>query len=130
MKTAISERKWFKKTDLIILLAVLLVAAALLLMNKNNNIEGKTAQITSDSKVVKEIMLNTAVDEIFTLKENPNISFEIKNGKIRFVGVDCPDKLCENFGFLSKTNEVAVCLPNKVTLRIIGENSDIDAVVN
>lgn len=126
------DRKFFKKTDLIFL-GVLLVCCILVLlwMRLPKRQAGAIAEITYDGKVVKTISLSTAADEIFVLPENPRVSFQIQNQQIRFVNTECPDKLCENVGFLHESNPLAVCLPNRVSLKIISQDSgNVDAIVN
>ena len=43
---------------------------------------------------------------------------------------DCRDQVCVRTGTLTRAGQVAVCLPNRVVLRITGETSEIDAVVS
>ena len=42
----------------------------------------------------------------------------------------CPDHLCENTGRIKYVGETIVCLPNKVTVMVIGEDdgSGVDFV--
>ena len=65
-----------------------------------------------------------------TLENCENVHFEIQNHQIRFVNVECPDHLCEKFGFLSHPRETAVCMPNRVSVTIIGTDSKTDTIVN
>jgi len=37
---------------------------------------------------------------------------------------DCPDQLCVRRGAIEKTGTMLVCLPNKVTVEIIGKRDD------
>lgn len=54
------------------------------------------------------------------------VYFELADGRIRFVDVDCPDKLCEGFGWLDSAGEIAVCMPNRVSVTVI-ERSGLSA---
>lgn len=47
------------------------------------------------------------------------VDFELKDHQIRFYQVDCPDKLCEGFGFIGRPMQTAVCLPNRVSVSIL-----------
>ncbi len=124
------KRKFLKPTDIAVIIVIIGVCVIAMLFMKNNN-EGKLiAQISYDGKIVKKIRLDTASDAIFELSENKNVSFQITDQKIRFVNTDCPDKLCENFGYLDKANSVAICLPNKVSLKLVGNKEEIDIMVN
>jgi len=37
---------------------------------------------------------------------------------------DCPDQLCVHQGSIEKSGTMIVCLPNKITVEIIGKRSD------
>lgn len=47
-----------------------------------------------------------------------DVNFILENHQIRFADVTCPDHTCENYGFIGRAGEVAVCLPNKTALGI------------
>ena len=47
------------------------------------------------------------------------IHLQVQNGAIRFVDSPCPDHLCENFGWLSRTGDWAACLPAKASLTLL-----------
>ena len=88
------------------------------------------AQISCGGTVVREISLQEAEDQTFVLPENPNVSFQIKDHSIRFADTDCPDHLCERADYLSRPNQVAICLPNQVSLKILGAGGEVDAIVD
>ncbi|MBQ4068636.1 MAG: NusG domain II-containing protein [Lachnospiraceae bacterium] len=55
----------------------------------------------------------------------------IKDGYAWIDTADCPDKLCVNFGKISKSGESIVCLPHKVVIRIesnISDKEGLDAI--
>lgn len=89
-----------------------------------------------DMPVLAEIIINGNVcervrldkDNIFSLPEKPNIVFQVHDGGIRFSESDCPDKICVNTGFISIAGQTAVCLPNKISIRIIGSGG-IDSAI-
>lgn len=47
----------------------------------------------------------------------------IKDGKAWISEASCPDKLCVHQGAVSRENELIVCLPNRVTVRITGKEA-------
>ncbi|MGI5966243.1 MULTISPECIES: NusG domain II-containing protein [Anaerotruncus] len=100
----------------IVLIAALLVACAAWGFYLYRPRGGDTiAVITADSQEVRRIDLAHAKDEVFTLKGKP-VSFEVLDGKIRFVNVTCPDHICEKAGWCESPGDRAVCMPNRVTL--------------
>ena len=112
-----------KKRDLLILLAVfLLAAAAWLFWRATASSEQNLAVITLDGAEIRRIDLETEPDGVFSLQQEYGVpvSFEVKEGAIRFVNVDCPDHICESEGFVSLEGQTAVCMPNRVALSIYG----------
>lgn len=53
---------------------------------------------------------------------------QVSDGQVRFVDSPCPNKLCVHTGWLSQGGEVAICLPNKVSLQILGSDPRFDAI--
>lgn len=126
-----NKRKFIKKIDIIIIFVLIIICFFIYFKINNNKYKKTLAQISYNGKIIWEIDLKSANDDIFTLKENQNVSFQIKDGMIRFVNTKCPDKLCENVGYIYKPNSVAICMPNKVTLKIVkAKDNEIDIIVN
>jgi hypothetical protein len=46
---------------------------------------------------------------------------KINNGQARVISSDCPHKLCVRSGAISRAGDLIVCVPNKVVVRIEGE---------
>lgn len=109
------EKLFFRKTDIIILLVILLIGLIFLLFTSFNNDE-VSCQIIYDRKVVMDVDLNKNGE--IKLPDFPNVTFEVKDGMIAFISSDCPDHVCVRTGFISKNSQTAVCLPNKLMIRI------------
>lgn len=115
-----------KKTRVILVavLAALIAGSALWLALPKKAREGRrVAVIAVDGAEWKRIDLDTAADQTFSIREETgkDIELQIKDGAIRFLSSDCPDKICVNTGFLREDNDVAVCLPNRVAVTVIVE---------
>lgn len=52
----------------------------------------------------------------------------IANGKARFVHSPCKRKYCVHHGWLKNAGHVAMCLPNRVVLTLIGETPLFDTL--
>jgi hypothetical protein len=52
----------------------------------------------------------------------------IAQGKVRFKQSPCNNQYCVHQGWLSKTGQVAICLPNQISLQLIGENMPYDSL--
>ncbi len=56
------------------------------------------------------------------------VRIEVSGAGARFLESDCPDRLCVQAGLLTRAGESAVCLPNRVSVRIVGGGEAFDAV--
>tara|TARA_B100000959_G_scaffold249389_1_gene276957 strand:- start:2737 stop:3105 length:369 start_codon:yes stop_codon:yes gene_type:complete len=75
----------------------------------------------------------------YSLKKNQLISavgplgiseIEIKDGQARIVQSPCLRKVCIKMGWIKHSGKIAACVPNKVVVRVAGENlNGMDAVV-
>ena len=53
---------------------------------------------------------------------------EIQNGRVRFRASPCRGKQCIHSGWLSRAGDFAACLPNRVSVTLIGEAARYDAI--
>lgn len=120
-------RKLLGAKDIVFSAAVILIAlAAYFLMQGKDG--GGTAVVSCEGEAIAEIPLDK--DGIYPL-EGFDMELTVKNGKICVSRSDCPDKICEKTGFISGSRQSIVCLPNRVSIRIItNTESDIDVVLN
>ena len=95
----------------ILILSVLVISAAVLFLQRATSTKGNIAIVDfSNSNVVYEISLE--VEDSYTFSEGTYpIYLEVKDHAIRFFNSQCPDHLCEDFGFISNINSYAVCMP-------------------
>ncbi|KGG81186.1 hypothetical protein Y919_02030 [Caloranaerobacter azorensis H53214] len=90
----------------------------------------KYIKIAVDGKVIKKItfdknMIGKTIDIRTQYGYN---KIEIGDGKVRVIDADCPDKLDVKQGWISKSGEIIVCLPHKLTIEIVGENEADDEI--
>lgn len=119
--------KLFRKGDIIVIAAVLIAALTFIFLSRQSSSDC-IAHISVDGKTVQTLDLKT-VTERTEIKPNDeyNVIIVAENGTIRFESSDCEDKLCVNSGELKNSGDIAVCLPAKTVITVIG--SDVDAVV-
>ena len=53
---------------------------------------------------------------------------EIKHGQARFVSSPCPNQYCVHQGWLSHQGQAAICLPNQVSLELLGAKKPFDSL--
>ena len=83
--------------------------------------KGEYAMVAIDGTASRyEISLEE--EAIHTITEgNFVVTLEVKGGAIRFINSQCPDHLCEGFGFVSEEDDFAVCMPAGVAVLITDE---------
>lgn len=116
--------KWDKALIVaIIIISLLLIGWIIYNKNQANSLYGI---IEVNGEVQEEINL-LEIEKPFTIKvengEDYNI-VQVEQGGIRIIEATCPDKDCIKVGTLDAPGEVSACLPNKVTVRVIGTNND------
>ena len=52
----------------------------------------------------------------------------IENGYAWLEDADCPDKLCVRQGKVHLDGQVITCLPNKLTVTICADNSEVELI--
>ncbi len=109
----------------IILTAILLVLSGALFFVRPSYGEASYVEVTSAGNGRETYPL--AVDRIIEVEGTGN-RIEIKDGSVRMTDTDCPDELCIRTGSISKSGQTIVCLPNRVTVRIVGEESGYDTI--
>ncbi|MBI5450479.1 MAG: NusG domain II-containing protein [Gammaproteobacteria bacterium] len=53
---------------------------------------------------------------------------EIHQGRIHFASSPCPGKQCIHAGWLERDGDFAACLPNGITVTVLGRNPRFDAI--
>ena len=79
---------------------------------------------------------STSKTEQFSLFENRILNIagpmglsriEIKDGQARFLSSPCNNQICVLAGWLKKSGQISICLPNAMSLQILG-NRQFDAI--
>lgn len=77
--------------------------------------QARLVDLHQDQRIVVRGMLGDSV-------------LEISNGKIRFVDSPCDNKQCVHEGWHQYGGQTAACLPNKVSVAILGGEQRFDAI--
>lgn len=102
----------------VLVLSVILGALPFLLQT-----EGNTFTVNDGGKITEYSLSSDAVIEL------EHATVIVENGTVRVENSDCKDKLCEEFGRISKSGESIICIPNKLSITVGGE-SEVDSVAN
>lgn len=55
-------------------------------------------------------------------------TIQIAQGKARFSKSPCHNQYCVHQGWLTRSGQAAICLPNQISLELIGENKPYDSL--
>ena len=115
--------------DFIIIGAVLLLAAALTALMAQNTAGGRLyAEVWQNDVLVERVVLTDETDRTIDLDGHNVIVLAGKTARVE--SADCHDQVCVRTGTLTRAGQVAVCLPNRVVLKLVGETGAIDAIVS
>ena len=106
-----------KEIDYIIILSVILISFKLI-FSQNRVFSERIVEIKTPYKDFK-IELNK--NKIIEVKGRLGyLKLEIKKGKVRVIDSPCPKKICVKTGWISKPNQMIICIPNGVIIKILG----------
>ncbi len=122
-----------KKGDVILLIVVLFIGIMGILAHAVLGKEAEHAVVTVDGSTYGIYPLNENREiKICNESGGENILL-IKDGKADMIFADCPNQDCVQHASIAKANESIICIPNKVSVTITGqdktEESQPDAYV-
>jgi hypothetical protein len=91
--------------------------------------QGNYAVVMVNGEEYSRIHLENAGHEEFTVTSPWGYNtVEVGNNRIRIKAASCPDQICVKEGWISRVNQISVCMPNRVMIKIIGEETEIDDI--
>ena len=83
-------------------------------IQKNNKVIGIYSLNQSDKHIIKNSIGNAEVI--------------IEEGKARFSKAPCKKQYCVHQGWINKVNQIVICMPNQITISIIGNKESYDTI--
>ena len=111
--------------DLILFGACLFVSLALWATVTLLKKDGAYCIVTVNGKEIGRFSLTEYREEIIETENGTNILI-INEGFADITEATCPDGLCVRQRRTSRTGESLVCLPNKVTVTVVGAEEGVD----
>ena len=111
-----------KKADALLIASLILLGAALFAVVSSGG-EAARATVYLEGRPVWSCAL--AGEGEFEIS---GVQVAVEDGCARIVRSDCPDLYCVNCGAISRMGESLVCLPNRVSVTLSGEDMP-DAVI-
>ena len=104
----------------LILIAILIMLSFLPLVPNPQPLVPSHAVIKIDGLIIHELDLTE--EKIFVLEAGGGKNIlEIKNGAIRVLEADCPNKICIRCGAIKNVGETIACVPHKLLIEIAGD---------
>lgn len=126
MKYIKEKLKWIT-----VILLLVIISLIMLLIHRHLSENTTTVQIIQDGEIIDTINLQSIVKpyefEVISTDGGKNI-VRVENGRIGIIDASCPDKICVNQGFIENSSLPIVCLPNKLSVVIINDSGETDAV--
>lgn len=114
------------RNDIILIIGMLLVATIGMLYLFVFRSGGDTVKVTVDGKLYGTYSLTKNITEdIYSGKNNEHLNrLIIKNGKAYMETATCPDGICVAHKPIFRDGESIVCLPQRVVVTVITNNTD------
>ena len=106
----------------VILIVLLLVLVALTIYFALSPDKGANAEIYVNGKLYQTLPLSK--DEVIKLE---HLTVVVSAGSVRVEDADCPDKICEKRGNISRAGQSIVCAPARVVVKISGKG-EVEAI--
>ena len=123
------EKKKIKRDIMLIATLIIVCAAVFLIINFVAKKDGITAAVKVDGNIVYMLPLDKNASVTVEGYQGGSNTVVIENGTVYMKDADCPDKLCEKTGKISKNGETIVCLPHRVVVEIQGGEGNVDSLV-
>lgn len=124
------KNKKIKRDAALVLLCIIISAAVCFIINIYVKKDGAYAVVKVDGEITQSLELNKNTSVIVHGYQGGSNTIVVDNGEVYMTDADCPDKLCERTGRISRTGESIVCLPHRVVVEIQGNTGEkVDSVV-
>lgn len=93
--------------------------------------QARSVVITVDGQMIKTFPLRQGYTGEFRIDSYSGFNvIEYKDGRVRMKEADCPDQICVQSGWISIPPQQIVCLPYRVVVKVVADNStDVDDIV-
>lgn len=109
---------------IIILVTISILSIMFLNIKKEDNLK---ANVYYNNELILTIDLRK--DNIYKVDGyNGKVTIKVKNKKIKVINENSPLHLCSKIGYISKSHETIICLPNKIVIEIDGKKN-IDTII-
>lgn len=126
-------RTRFSFADVLVILTLLAVAALLLLGFLRSAGTASSENLLVIRTPTETLTYPLSADRTVTVSSgNITLTVEIRDGRAHVSDSDCPDKICQRTGWISRKGETVICAPAAVRLTVTdpkGGVGDADSVI-
>ena len=126
IKKILQSFKYVKSGDwfVIALFCALIIISTKLLWDLP---QGEYLEIYKNNKILATYSLNQDITKEIS-GEKGQTKIIIKNGKVRFSSSPCSKKYCIHQGWINKANQTIICIPNQISISIVGAKRKYDSI--
>ena len=111
---------FFRKADIFLAVALLILGFGSLALLKSGQTDGSFVRVTVDGSTYGTYALSGERTVQIDTAYGSN-TLRIEGGRVRMEAADCPNRDCVEKGAISKTGQVILCLPHKLSVTIVDE---------
>ena len=89
--------------------------------------QGQYLEIYQNNEILATYSLNQDITKEIS-GEKGQTKIIIKNGKVRFSSSPCSKKYCIHQGWINKANQTIICIPNQISITIVGAKRIYDTI--
>ena len=109
------------RLDIIVISLILIVSLLVILVSVLTRVDGAYVEVSVDGDTVGRYSL--AIDGVYSLNGGTN-TLTVQEGVAYMSYSNCPDHTCENTGKVKYVGQTIVCLPNRLSVTIVGDTDD------
>lgn len=119
------------KGDILIIGIIVFLAVLVFVLMLPKNYNENILEVYLDGELIHSISLVEGEYTLIEIDDAVHNTIEIDGTSVRIIEATCYDHVCENTGSISKAGEIIACMPNKLLLKIVGDESvnEYDVVV-
>ena len=115
------------KSDIKLIIILLVIILGIFIFINVTREDGIMAEVYYKDELV--LTIDLSIDKEYMVDGDlGDVVLEVKNKMVRVKEENSSKHICSKEGFIGDSSRTLICLPNKVIVKIIGEN-EIDGVV-
>lgn len=114
------------RSDILLIIVLLLAAGAVAAGSPSTDL-AREVRFFADNEPVKTVTLgnhNSKPIDITIKSDEGKVDFVVKDGRVKAISADCPNKICVNMGWKDRPGQTIVCAPNRIFAVLAGKDKE------